>query len=773
MALPFFWFPVGQVDFGGDSGRLYFFDPYAFLYNASLYPQVPGGTGVMLPAYYHIPFIAWVMLLSNLLDSPWALNNLFNGLKLFLSFISIYLIVMELGAGKSKDKKDSKLFLAAMCSGIFYILAPSMAGNMERALLSHNQIFLNPLMFYLLLKFFLSNRYIYGWVALGVTVLFAPNFGFPAMPAFFAFYPLAILFIMIYVLILKKKNISIRNTLLLTASFIGLQAFHLIPQLINLLEPDSYVNMRLFDSKAIVHEGVRYFISILPIAKASNNFFYTIDISVTKVFSSIMVALIILGLYLNKPRNRTILLLCTFFLITFFLMTANITSIGVEIYKNMFYIPGFSMFRNFIGQWQFVFAFFYSLLLGCSLYAVFNSIGSRRSWWVSGLIVVLLLIVNRNFINGSVVNKMVNDTSGFKTGVIFDPQYINSIAHFKNHPYDYKILSLPLTDCCYQVVKGVNSGAYIGTTPIAHLTGKNDFTGYQTMNPFPDLFLKLAQDKNYLGINKLLAILNVEYIYHNSDPDIYDAKFPKQPFEYVRQSLPSTQKDYTEFIEKLGAKKMGGYGYANIYMLSGEHILPHIYSPSTLVAVRDTEDLMKRLPDQNPGNYVAYIEEEICVNNNIACDGIELSKNYEKLYFEKINPTKYLIRIENASGRIPLIFSEAYHPGWRIYPVENIQKDSQVAVYANATFQGREKKKFIDGDWWNTIGKKPLFSGAHFVANGYANGWFIDANGDESLNFILELENQRFFYISFCISVIVFTLYLMQGLLLLKKKILL
>ena len=51
------------------------------------------------------------------------------------------------------------------------------------------------------------------------------------------------------------------------------------------------------------------------------------------------------------------MLIAIFFFTTLYLSSANITQIAVELYRMLFYIPGFSMFRVFYGQWQWVHAF--------------------------------------------------------------------------------------------------------------------------------------------------------------------------------------------------------------------------------------------------------------------------------------------------------------------------------------------------------------------------------------------------------------------------------
>jgi hypothetical protein len=86
------------------------------------------------------------------------------------------------------------------------------------------------------------------------------------------------------------------------------------------------------------------------------------------------------------------------------------------------------------------------------------------------------------------------------------------------------------------------------------------------------------------------------------------------------------------------------------------------------------------------------------------------------VYWE-INPTKYVIYVRNASKPFFLVFSETYHKDWVIY----IDGQSIPEVY-------------------------------HFIANGYANVWYINKLGDYIIT--LEFWPQRLFYIGVIISLI-------------------
>jgi hypothetical protein len=123
----------------------------------------------------------------------------------------------------------------------------------------------------------------------------------------------------------------------------------------------------------------------------------------------------------------------------------------------------------------------------------------------------------------------------------------------------------------------------------------------------------------------------------------------------------------------------------------------------------------------------------------------------------KIHPTKYLISVSNARDGFPLVFSESFHGGWKLY-LRALGPD----------FKAAEKCRI-----WDTWFKEPFCDEEHILANGYANAWWIDPdnvrgqgaeiknyyeNPDGSIDFemILEYWPQRLFYLGLLVSIIGF-----------------
>jgi len=761
--IPFFWLKPGEMDLGGDSGRLYFYDPEFLLKNIALYVVSPLGIGNIEPNLYTLPFYALASLIKSILHEPYLIIFFFNALKLTVSFFAVFALIRELlNINDSKNKIFAEL--SAIIGGLFYIFSPMFIGNFDRALSNHNQVFLNPLILFLLLRFLLTNKIIYIFISFLISIIFSENFAWVSAPPIFAFYPLGILFILSYAVFIRKIKINIKILFLALLTFIFLHSFHFIPTFTSLFQNGSSINSRIFNTSDGSYLG--YFYGVLPIAKVSLNI---LAYSASKQFGFLTVIIpfiLILGFLFNAKKQKTIVLTALFFFITFFLITANITNLGVLFYSKLFLIPGFNMFRNFIGQWQFVFYFFYSLLLGQAFYLVISKV-SRKFAFIFSLIIGLFFVITAwPFINGSLVNKIHFQSKGVKYAMVIDPQFEKELSDIRTLSDDSKILTLPFTDCCYQVINGINNGAYIGMSTISYLSGKKDFSGYSITAPFSEVLLKLVKEKNYESIKRLLGILNVKYVFYNSDSKIYD-NFPSYPYTYVRKYFPDNRKEYSEFVNKLTDSVVFKIGQYGLYSLDKNYYLPHFYIPKNIVPydneVNDwygkTESFF--VNDKSIEIRTAYINREICRKVILKNCNVEVNnKEIPKLSFERINPTKYKVKVSGGKGNDILIFSEAFNSNWKVFFSNNSEDLKVTQSYFNGEIEeGVNKNVFFDNKTFETQQMKTLNESRHFQVNGYANAWYItkeDVGNRDNYELIIEMTGQKTVYIGIALSFLTF-----------------
>lgn len=585
--IPFFWLKPGEMDLGGDSSRLYFYDPLNYLRSVALYGVDPSGTGSESISYYLIPFVSLLIFLKKILGSSYLLITLVNSLSLAIAFFSVYWIVVTFLIQDHDGDSRSDVHFAGIVSGLFYILSPILTPNgWDKALVVHNLIFLNPLLFLLLLKYILSKIRLYLFAALLITFIFAANFS--PSPYFFSFYPLAAAFLLLYAWKVKRIALSSKEIVVSGLLLVFLHSFHLFPLLMNLLHEGSSLFGSTFTDVGKFSRGLDYFLSVAKTTKVTYNL-----LSIPQGEAGILrglewlwivfPAVLIIGLILGKKTGRltrSVLLLFIFFFITLFFATAKITDVGFYFYKSLFYIPGFAMFRNYVGQFSWVFIFFYSLLLGYLLFYILSYF-NRKGKITIFLCLTGIIVVNAwPFIRGDMINLVLNKDSEtpVSSPIVMDQSYEQTLRDIRNDPIDAKYLSLPLTDPGWQILAGAKGGAYQGPPIISYLAGKRDFSGYDILSPFSEYFLKIAKQEDYPSLDNLLTFLNIRYIFYNSDPSIYDDTFPDFPYGHVRDFLPKDQKSYQQFLEHFAIKKKKDFGDKyHLYSVKDHLYLPHLY----------------------------------------------------------------------------------------------------------------------------------------------------------------------------------------------------
>ncbi len=253
----------------------------------------------------------------------------------------------------------------------------------------------------------------------------------------------------------------------------------------------------------------------------------------------------------------------------------------------MFSIPGFSMFRNFYGQWSFTFSFYYALLFGISFAIILQSLKKSQYMLLSVLFIIFITISARQFISGELVNQELWKSNGKKNFVKIDTSIISALKAVRNLPVDGKLLTLPLTDPGYEMFQGANGGVYQGPSLISYLAGKKDFSGIQEIDPYSGIFLTLAKKNKFDDLLKITSLLNIKYIFYNADPGIYD-DFPEFPYDRTKLYLPKQQSEYKNFVDGFQAKRIGKFGkYYSILSIDNTHYLPHIFAASEDIFTND------------------------------------------------------------------------------------------------------------------------------------------------------------------------------------------
>ncbi len=780
--LPFFWLSPGELEMGGDSNRLFLYDPGSYLQVNALYSVEPLGVGKVGSNQNMLPFLILLDLLNQIFHSPYLLMTLLNSVKLFASFLFVYLTVVEILSHNFGKTRALHVGVAGILAGLLYALSPSVGENIRSALLTHNQVFLNPMIFYLVLRFLVTEKSKYLWFALLTTFVFSPNFSLMAPPPPFAFYPLAFLFLILYSTYCLKKSLPWKKLLLGFSILLGIHAFHLLPAVAHILDPSSDYYVRALDATSGRNEALDYFNATLGLGRVSKQIFLAYADNENRWAMFIAPLIIILGFLLSKKLQKSLMLIAIFFFVTLFLMSANITQIGVEIYRMFFYIPGFSMFRVFYGQWQWVYAFFYALLFGYCLYILLLRLKLKIICVLSVVFVALVTLNSWTFVSGQILRAIHPGSKNMTSIVKINPDYEEAHSFVKSLPDDGKLFSFPFNDFFYQVVPGTNNAAYIGPSFTSYLTGKRMFSGYQTIYPFPEVFLKLIKEKNYIGVKRLFGLLNVKYIFYAKDPKAFVEYYPTWPYSLFLSAISNSQ-NLMEYIDAVRGKKIFENDNYAVYESSPDMYLPHFYVPVNMKFYDGIGDWHGKnvsffVDDGEEDPRIGYIDREQCKKifsaSTCARQHLVMESDVPKVSFQRINPVKYTVKVRGATRPFVLVFSDQFHKDWKLFLSK--PRSEQLPVlksYFNESIQEfRHKNIFWYSLTFETFGIKSLPEEQHFLINGYANAWYItsdDIIGNQDFEIIIEMSQQRLFYYGLGITLLSLGIFFGYGVTLFRR----
>lgn len=614
--IPFFWLKPGEIDLGGDSSRLYFYDPINYLKSFPLYAVAPNGFNTENNASYLIPFTLSLAMLQKILFAPYLLVTVINSISLVVAFLSIYGILVMFLQYIDRSEKKINTYFAAITGAIFYTLSPLLTdgGWWKAALMTHNQFFLNPLMLFLLLRYVVTKNFTYMLIFLLLSIIFSPNFFLS--PYFFSFYPLAFLFLITFSAVVIRTHPPIKEIFVACFLYVLLHSIYLFQQVGDLFQSSSQLNQLVFSESGKLDRGLGYFLSVQGTTKIANHILgLPQGLSATPDLHSLWVIipmLVLGGLILrqkvgvrDKKTENTLLLILIFFLLTFFFATAKMTYTTLELYKFFFTIPGFGMFRNYAGQFSHVFVFYYSLVFGMSLFYLFaylKDLGKKLVLLITILILFPLAAIP--FIKGEWTRESFNPGSKVEITmpIRLGLEYERVLDFIREGPFDGKYLLLPLDDSGAQVLRG-EKGGYVGPPTIAYVTGKSVFSGLSGFEPFYKVFSSMVMNKDYEGLANLFSLLNMKYVFYNSDDAIYGDNFSGYPYAQARRFMPLTQETYREFFELLPLEKQTELGStSHLYELNNTYYRPHIYAAKQNYAVTDNKPFSFALPLPFDGN---------------------------------------------------------------------------------------------------------------------------------------------------------------------------
>lgn len=772
-AIPFFWFKPGYIDIGGDSSRLYFYDPVHYLTNFVLNPFLTDSLGIRSGQTYQLPFVCLLIFLRFILHWPWLVNTFFNSFSLIISFLVVYTIAVDfIKEFSSTTKSKLNITWAGIIAALFYIFIPiSSMGGWDLALIIQTQSFVYPLLFWLFTKYVSTKRLFFLFSALLISFVFAQNFSWVSLPNMVAFFSITFLYILVYYIFVKKIKISFKTVIFCFFLFLLLHAFQYLPLFINLLEKNSDVSNQLLQGN-ILADTLHYVEIVANYTERGYQFLGVTPFSSLNLFSAALIIFpILIVLMLVKNKSVRLLIPIGFFLFLYWLVTAKITKIGLSLYKKMFVIPGFVMFRDFYGRWLEVFLLFYALLIGYAVFSLLISLKLNKKIIVLSGLILILAINAWPFINGSTVSRILTQDTGVVVKSRMQPDlYLeNTLKYFRNDNKTGRNLSFPIGDFDYQIFTGEsNDGAYEGPSIIAYLTGKADLASNFMIRPFSLGFFQSIKNNDSLSISNIFPLLNIQTVFYNSNPYIYET-FATFPYNDAKLYFPKTQKELGGIVGSLPITQLKTFGpYYHVYSVNQQYVLPALYVAKDIRHIESLKSSTGNF-DQSAFTQATYVLQhfrdseadpqlrKVFIERNISAS----TSGIPQITFSRINPSKYIVTVKNTDGPYMLVFSQSFNQNWKLFlsdetrAKQELQKKILSSYFNNDIQEKLNKNIFLDTRVFETVGKNPIAENRHYLANAYANSWYIlpsDVPGVNEYTLVLEMTDEKWIYVGFITS---------------------
>jgi hypothetical protein len=165
------------------------------------------------------------------------------------------------------------------------------------------------------------------------------------------------------------------------------------------------------------------------------------------------------------------------------------------------------------------------------------------------------------------------------------------------------------------------------------------------------------------------------------------------------------------------------FGNLDFYRVDDKYFLEHIYATNQFLFSEDVNTMFFDIENDffTPGNTILFLISQSNINDVSFLESLKVNNLYKpKITFEKIDPTRYIVHVANASQPFFLVFSESYHPQWAA-----------------------------------SINNKQIPDRYHFIVNGYANAWYVNETG--SFDVIIEFLPQKLVYTGSIITLVTLT----------------
>lgn len=552
-------------------------------------------------------------------------------------------------------------FLVSYIISLFYILNPFSTYHLQGIMFWNTApLFVMPLFFGLIYTFYFEKIKLFLYFGLLSSVL---AFSFSNIP-YLGIFHMFVLISVALIYFMKSQSLKNKSVLLILRNFLIVETSFILFNLWWLL------NLLRFQSNDLGTYTTKFAVGIAKIASGGSGI-------MLKIFNLTMLVTLDKGNFFSDFYNSipmNVLLFIPFFILIWGILTSTITrdkknevtytiivffilvvlffTKGVnEPIKDWYVwmmenVPFFLIFKSPLEKFSVLFIFLVSIALA----DVFKNTKSR---WPYMAMILYLVACSLPYLT----LKFVPDVQ-FEKGKYISRKYIyhdyfeNTRRYLNEDKLDSRLLILP-GSLNYQVtVLNHNQDKYYrGHDPLIYSVDKPFIAAYTAPGTnFDLLFSKISQRKTR---ESLLDIYNIKRVVINKD--IYPA-------------FGFKEKENLQRLDKVFSTDNNKVAFDSFQIYTRPNFLPHFYIPSVAFPTSQKPDqLAKIVAHKNYDQGTAIFFRSQNSDKNVdSLTSTHTNKPY--IEFRKINPIKYRVIIHKAKNAFPLIFSESYHDGWKVYP---------------------------------------------------------------------------------------------------------
>lgn len=379
-------------------------------------------------------------------------------------------------------------------------------------------------------------------------------------------------------------------------------------------------------------------------------------------------------------------------------------------------IPLFGIYRAAYPKFIYFAVISYAVLISLTIYFLYTKLkNERQKLFLSFLIPFIIFIYYFPYFTGQLLDR--NNLTTIPN------EYKNGVKILENDKSDYKVLALPAAPRGAGLLLQWGNNKYVGPHPDSFFLNRPVMDSYWFIDRgyhgllMYDSWRGIKFEESIESLLHLAPFFNIKYILIHKD-FLNEYLFGENNL-YKIDGTKKAEVLLKKMNQIKGIHRIENNKFFVIYKLPESYVYPKIYLPEKIISSNEPLQYLltsydNKLPDQR-----TLITKK---DHTVSTDALA------KLSYQKNSPTSYTLFFTNINHPTSIVFSETYHPNWKLSKVNQSN---------------------------------------HFEANGFANGWNIDPdqicklikckkNSNGNYDFVLQLtfQPQSLFILGLSISTV-------------------